>query len=102
MNAPRREKLIHPFSPGSSHQALRPNPPAMDSPEDAAPGVLIVPSPPSLLDHLIRSLQQRRRDRQAEGFGGLEVDNKLELGRLLHGEVRGLGALEDLVDVAGG
>ena len=28
-----------------------------------------------LLDHLIRPLQERRRDRQAEGLGGLEVDN---------------------------
>src|SRR6266404_5181887 len=32
-----------------------------------------------LLDHLIRPLQERRGDRQAEGFGGLEVDNQLEL-----------------------
>jgi len=27
------------------------------------------------LDHLIRPLQERRRDRQAEGLGGLEVDD---------------------------
>ena len=32
-----------------------------------------------LLDHLIRPLQERRRDRQAEGLGGLEVDDKLHL-----------------------
>ena len=31
------------------------------------------------LDHLIRPLQERRRDRQAEGLGGLEVDDELEL-----------------------
>jgi hypothetical protein len=30
-----------------------------------------------LLDHLIRPLQERRRDRQAEGLGGLEVDRNL-------------------------
>src|SRR6266852_2793167 len=53
-----------------------------------------------LLDDFIRPLQQRRRDCQAEGLGGLEVDNQLELGRLLDGEIAGLGALEDLVDVA--
>ena len=29
----------------------------------------------ALLDHLIRPLQERRRDRQAEGLGGLEVDD---------------------------
>ena len=28
-----------------------------------------------LLNHLIRPLQKRRRDRQAEGLGGLEVDH---------------------------
>ena len=38
-----------------------------------------------LLDHLIRSLEQRRRDGQPEGLGGLEVDHEFELGRLLDG-----------------
>ena len=32
-----------------------------------------------LFDHLIRPRQQRRRDREAEGLGGLEVDDQLEL-----------------------
>ncbi len=32
----------------------------------------------SLLDHLIRPLQERRRDRQAEGLGGLQVDDELD------------------------
>ena len=50
-----------------------------------------------LLDHLIRPLQKRRRDRQAEGLGGLEVDDQLELRRLLDGQLGGLGALENLV-----
>ena len=30
---------------------------------------------PELLDNRIRPLQERRRDRQAEGLGGLEVDD---------------------------
>jgi hypothetical protein len=30
-----------------------------------------------LFDHLIRPLQERRRDRQAEGLGGLEIDDQL-------------------------
>src|SRR5713101_555337 len=34
-----------------------------------------------LLDHLVGPLQERRRDRQAEGLRGLEVDDQLELRR---------------------
>src|SRR5258708_14039007 len=55
-----------------------------------------------LLDHRIRPLQERRRDRQAERLGGLEVDDQLELGRLLDGEISRLGPLENLVDIEGG
>ena len=50
-----------------------------------------------LLDHLIRPLQERRWDRQAQGPGGLEVDHKVELSRLLDRQVTGLGALQNLV-----
>src|SRR5438034_399862 len=46
--------------------------------------------------------QQRRRDRQAERLGGLEVDDELELLGLLDGHVAGLGPFEDLVLVACG
>jgi hypothetical protein len=46
----------------------------------------------ALLDHFIRSRQHRRRDGQAEDLGSLEVDHQFELGRLLHGEIGGLGA----------
>src|SRR3990172_3202692 len=54
------------------------------------------------LNDLIRPLEERLRDRQAEGLGGLEVDHQLELRRLLDGQVGGLGALEDLIDIRGG
>jgi hypothetical protein len=33
-----------------------------------------------LLDHLIRPLEERGWDREAEGLGGLEVDHQLERG----------------------
>jgi hypothetical protein len=52
-----------------------------------------------LLDHLIRPLQERRRDRQAEGLGGLQIDDQLELGWLFNRKVGRLGPLEDLVDI---
>jgi hypothetical protein len=49
------------------------------------------------LDDLIRPPQQRRRDRQAERFGGLEVDDHLELRRLRDREIGGFRASEDLI-----
>ncbi len=54
------------------------------------------------LDDLIRPLQQRLRDRQAERLGGLEVDDQFELRGLLDGEVGGLGASQYLIDIGGG
>ena len=57
---------------------------------------------PRLLDHLIGSGQQRFRDGEAEGFGGLEVDHRLELCRRLHRQVGGFFTSEDSIDVAGG
>ena len=53
----------------------------------------------ALLDHLVGAQQQRRRDRQAEGLGGLEVDHEFIFGRQLHRELVGTGATQDAVDV---
>src|SRR3972149_5120560 len=50
-------------------------------------------------DHLVGPDEDRLRNGEAEGLRRLEVDHQLELRRLLHGEVRRLGALENLVDV---
>jgi hypothetical protein len=43
-----------------------------------------------LLDHLIGAHEQRRRHSYAERLGGLEVEHKLELDRLLHWKIAGL------------
>src|SRR6185295_19374076 len=51
---------------------------------------------PSFND-LIRSLQERRWDREAEGLGGLEVDGELEFRRLLDRKISRLGASQNLV-----
>ena len=53
------------------------------------------------LNHLVRALQQRLRDGDAERLCGLQVDHQLELGGLLHRDIAGPGALENLVDEAG-
>jgi len=51
-----------------------------------------------LFDHLIRPLQERRRDREGEGPGGLEVDHQPELRGLLDREVGWFRTFEDPVD----
>src|SRR5437870_10056370 len=58
--------------------------------------------PVASFNDLIRAPQQRRRDREAERPGGLEVDHQLVLGRLFDWEFRGLAALENLLHVCGG
>src|SRR5574341_1637802 len=56
----------------------------------------------SLLNHLVSPEHQRLGDRQAERLGSLEVNDQLEFRRLLHGQVSGLGTLENLVHVGSG
>ena len=51
------------------------------------------------LNYLIRPQQQRRRNRQAECLGGLEVDDEFEFRRLLDGQITRFGALQDFVDI---
>ena len=46
--------------------------------------------------------QHVRRNRQADLLGGFQIDDELELLRLLDWKIRGLGAFEDLVHVGGG
>src|SRR5262245_11098199 len=55
-----------------------------------------------LFDHLICPRQQRRRDRQAERLGRLEIDDQLELSWLLHRQVARVSALQNSVDIDGG
>jgi hypothetical protein len=42
------------------------------------------------------------RNSETKRLGGLEVDNKIELGRLLDGEITGLRPAQNFVDIVGG
>src|SRR5262245_27117294 len=46
-------------------------------------------------DHLVGAADKRRRDREAERSGSLEIDDQLDLGGLLHGQVSRLFTLEN-------
>src|SRR5690242_20428185 len=67
----------------------------------ASAGLCMVASFRVLLDHLVRPLQERRGDRQAERLGGFEVEHQLELCGLLNGQVAWLGPLLNLVSIDG-
>ena len=56
---------------------------------------------PCLFDHPISSRQHIRRNRQADLLRRLQVDDELELCRLLDRKISGLGAFENLVDKNG-
>src|SRR6202047_1339045 len=51
-----------------------------------------------LFDHLVGAQKEGLRNVEAERFGGRQVDDQLELGRLLDRNVGGLRPLEDLVN----
>ena len=54
------------------------------------------------LDHLGRSHEYVRRNRQADLLRGLQIDDELKLLRLLDGKIGGLRTFENLVDVGSG
>src|SRR5205823_2493706 len=51
-------------------------------------------------DHLVGAGEKGLRHRQAERLRGLNVDDQLELGRLLDRQIGRLGAFEDLAGVS--
>src|SRR5215475_2672566 len=55
-----------------------------------------------LFDHLVGAGENRIRHGQAEGLGGLEIDDELEPGRQLDRQLARLGTIEDAIDIGGG
>src|SRR5262249_56840131 len=55
-----------------------------------------------LLDDLVGPADQLLREGEAEGPGRFQIDDEVELGRLLYGKIGGLRAPPDLVFVGGG
>jgi hypothetical protein len=53
----------------------------------------------ALFDHQVRPQQERRRDRQAEGLGGLEIDDQLESTGLLDRQIARVCPFEKFVYV---
>jgi hypothetical protein len=52
-------------------------------------------------NRLVEAREQHRRNVEPQRLRGLEIDHKLELGRLLNRQVGGLLPLEDAIDVTG-
>src|SRR5215470_1058087 len=52
-----------------------------------------------LLDHLVRSEENRVRNRHADLLRGLQIDHQLELRRLLYRQIGRLRTFEDFIDI---
>src|SRR5262245_60382239 len=70
------------------------------------PRTVLLPMSPTaqsrLFNQLIRSKEHGPRDCETQRLRGPQIDDDLEFGRLLDGQIGGLGALQDLVNVARG
>src|SRR5215469_6778909 len=52
-----------------------------------------------LFDHLVGEREHAGRNSEGERFGGLEINNQLEFGRLHHRQISRPLALEDAVNI---
>jgi hypothetical protein len=73
--------------------------PSIRTPQSRANHTIGPSTPAGSFNHVIGSQRQGRRERQAEGLGGLEIDDQLELPRLPYRQIARVSALQDLVDI---
>src|SRR6516164_9657148 len=52
-------------------------------------------------DHLVGAQQERFRDREAERFGGLQINDQFIIGGILHRQLGWLRTSEDAINVDG-
>src|SRR5262245_43818605 len=57
---------------------------------------------PALLNHLVSTIEQRRRHGKPQCFGGLEVDRKLVFGRRLHRQIARFLTFKNAINVTSG
>ena len=55
-----------------------------------------------LFDHLVGDGEKRGRNVEAECLGSRQIDDKIELRRLLDRDIGGFGSAQDLVEQLGG
>ena len=67
----------------------------------AAPDDRPLPAQEQSFDHAVGTKQDRWRDGEIEHPSGVQIDDQLELRRLLDRQIARLRAIEDLVDVFG-
>ena len=67
-----------------------------------APNVAQRPKPPRPFNHLVGEGEQLVGHGEAEGLGGGQVEDEVELDRLLDREVARLRPAQNLVDILGG
>jgi hypothetical protein len=81
-------------SPSSSPSCAAPELPGWVAKDEAQQN-------PWLFDHLVGAGEEQFRNCQFERLGSREIDNEVELGRLLHRDIAGFRPTQNLVNIVG-